>query len=513
MNKCHGALLGKSLPLIAFLLIASKTLWAQADLNKLDAYYQKALQDWNVPGMSIGIVKDGKLIFAKGYGTMEAGKNQTPDENTLYAIASNSKAFTTAAIAMLVQEGKINWNDKVKKYLPYFELYDRYVSDETTIRDLLCHRVGLGTFSGDVIWYRSDLTAEEIIRRLKYLPKAYDFRSGYGYSNVMYVTAGEIIKTVTGKTWGEYVTEKILKPLNMSRTVYATRFLPGMTNVATPHEFLNDQNRPIPWVDWETVAATGGLISSVKDLSQWLIFNMNHGIWGKDTLLDKNSRNILWTPHNNFAVDHTEKSALTHFRGYALGWGISDYHGKMRVGHTGGYDGMISSIQMLPEENLGFILLTNGIQAPLGALPNYTFDAFLGKTSRDWSKEQLENLAQNKKSDTRISDRKKARVMGTQATLSADQYAGTYHADIYGNINITNNNGQLKIDFEHTPDFSASLRHWHYDVYELVWDKPQAWFQFGSVRFVLDNNLKVTGLEFDVPNDDIFFEELKAVRK
>lgn len=329
----------------------------------------------------------------------------------------------------------------------------------------------------------------------------------------MYVTAGEIIKTVTGKTWGEYITEKILKPLGMSRTVYATRFLPGLSNVATPHEFLDGKNKPIPWVDWETVAATGGLISSVQDLAQWLILNMNHGIRGKDTLLTKTSRNTLWTPHNNFPVDHTEKNALTHFRGYALGWGISDYQGKMRIGHTGGYDGMISTIQMLPDENLGFIMLTNGLQAPIGALPNYTFDAFLGKASRDWSKEQLENLARNKKSDTRIEDRKKARVMGTQSTLPADRYAGTYYANIYGNIKVTHHAGQLKIDFEHTPDFSATLRHWHYDVYELVWDKPQAWFQLGTVRFVLDNNLKVTGLEFDVPNDDIFFEELKAVRK
>ncbi len=496
---------------LAFLLAGFAAL-AQVDYKKLDAYYEKALKDWNVPGMSIGIVKDGKLVFTKGYGTVEVGKNQKPDEHTLFAIVSNSKAFTAAAIALLVQEGKLKWDDKVRQYLPYFTLYNTYVSEETTIRDLLSHRVGLGTFSGDVIWYRSQLSAEEIIKRVRYLPPAYNFRAGYGYSNLMYITAGEVIRKVTGKSWGEFVTERFLKPLGMTRSVPGTTYLKNMANVATPHELVNNQNQPTPWVDWENIGATGGLISSVNDLSQWLTFNMNHGIWGKDTLLTAASRNILLTPHNNFVVDHTAKNPATHFRGYGLGWGLSDYHGRLRVGHTGGYDGMVSVIQMLPEENLGFIMLTNGLQAPLGALPNYTFDRFLGKPERDWSKEQWESTLKSKKEDTRIADRKKARVMNTNPSLAPGRYAGIYQADIYGKIMVTEQNGQLKLSFEHTPDFAATLRHWHYDVFEIVWDRPQSWFSFGTVRFNLDNNLNIVGLDFDVPNDDIFFEELKARR-
>ena len=179
---------------------------SKVDLKALDAYYAKMVKDWDLPAASIGIVKDGELIFTGNYGVLEVGKKAQPDENTLYAIASNSKAFTSAMMGMLVQEGKLNWNDKVRKYLPYFAVYDDWVSEHATIRDLLSHRIGLGTFSGDNIWYKSDQSAEEIIKNIKYVPKAYDFRAGYGYSNLMYITAGEIIRTVTGKTW-----EKMLR--------------------------------------------------------------------------------------------------------------------------------------------------------------------------------------------------------------------------------------------------------------------------------------------------------------
>ncbi len=266
---------------------------SKAELRQLDDYYASMVEDWDVPGVSIGIVKDGELIFSGNYGVLEEGKDAGPDNNTLYAIASNSKAFTSAIIGMLVQEGKLDWNDKVKKYLPYFELYDPWVSNEVTVRDLLCHRVGLGTFSGDVIWYKSDLTAEEIIRRVRYLPKAFDFRSGYGYSNVMYVTAGELIREITGKTWSENVKERILEPLGMDRTITSPNGLEAKGNFATPHAREHETNIPIAWVDWETVGAMGGIISSIEDVSKWMIFNLDHGIRGDDTLLTKETRNMV----------------------------------------------------------------------------------------------------------------------------------------------------------------------------------------------------------------------------
>jgi CubicO group peptidase (beta-lactamase class C family) len=203
-------------------------------MQKLDAYYEQVLKDWDLPGMAIGIVKDGELIFSKGYGVMEVGKPGAPDQNTLFAIASNTKAFTGSMLAMLVQEGKVSWNDPVRMYLPWFEVYDPWVSNEATIRDLLSHRIGLGTFSGDVVWYKSDLTAKEIVGAAKYLPKAFDFRSGYGYSNLMYLAAGLVIEEVTGKSWMDNVQERILDPLGMGRTIVSPADLASKGNFATP---------------------------------------------------------------------------------------------------------------------------------------------------------------------------------------------------------------------------------------------------------------------------------------
>jgi CubicO group peptidase (beta-lactamase class C family) len=503
-----------SLLFIAFVLTFQ--LIAQPDLKKLDAYFAKALKDWEVPGMSVAIVKDGKVIFSEGYGVKEMGKPEAPDGNTLYAIASNSKAFTTAAIAMLVKEGKLTLDDKVRKFLPYFEVYDAYVSQDVTVRDLLCHRIGFETFSGDAIWYLSDnLSAEQIIRRAKYLPQSYNFRAGYGYSNIMYITAGELMKTVAGKPWGNIIQERIFNPLGMSRSVTSSKYIGQKGNFASPHAFTENKHVPIPWEDWEAIAATGGIVSSVEDMSKWMIFNLNNGISGKDTLLTPQLRNTLWTPHNVFGVNNADDNFDTHFRGYGLGWDLSDYKGKMRVGHTGGYSGMLSLVALIPDEKLGVVVLTNGMKGGLmGAVANYTIDAFLKVKERDYSGEYLANTKRYVASDTRISDRIKARVEGTKPSIPTEKYAGTYFADIYGNIEVKKEGGKLRLSFEHSKKFNATLEHWHFDVWKIKWDNAEelSWFQFGTVQFKLDNNLEVKALEFDVPNDDIWFYELKPVK-
>lgn len=501
--------------MLAVMLIASQS-YSQSvavDTKALDKYFEEMTRAWDVPSMSIGIVKDGELVFAKGYGVKEVGKKAKPDKNTLYAIASNSKAFTSAIIAQLVEEGKLDWNDKVRDYLPYFELYDPWVSANVTIRDILSHRVGLGTFSGDVIWYKSTLTPKEIIQRTKNVPPAYDFRSGWGYSNIMYITAGEVIQKVTGKTWAENVRERILTPLGMDRTITSPRYLDSKGNYATPHARNEEKNIPIGWEDWEAIGALGGLISSVEDLSKWMIANMEHGKYGTDgkRLFGAESRNMMWTPHNNFTVDHTSPNDFRrHFNSYGLGWGLSDYQGNLRVGHTGGYDGMLTAFYMVPDQKLGVIVLTNGMQTPMMAATYYALDKYLGVDGPDWSANMLEMAAANP--DTRISDRKAARVASTEPSLPLEKYVGTYKADIYGDVKVTLDNGELRISFEHAEALSATLRHWHYDVWELDWDQEHAWFSFGTVQFNMDNNLKIERMTFDVPNDDIFFEELKPVR-
>lgn len=490
---------------------AQKT--AKVDVNKIDAYLNQMAIDWEVPSMSVGVVKDGKIVFSKSYGVLEVGKNEKPDSNTLYAIASNSKAFTAALIGMLVQEGKLSWDDKVKAYLPYFEVYDPWVTKEITIRDLLSHRVGLGTFSGDVIWYKSNLSAEEIVKGAKYLPKAFDFRDGYGYSNVMYIAAGEVIRKVTGKPWHEVVKERILNPLGMNRTVTSPDKLSSVGNFATPHGRKDGVNFPIAWENWEEIGALGGLISSVNDVSKWMIFTLDKGIHGKDTLLTSKTYNLLLTPHTNFTVDHTKKNDFNrHFSAYGLGWSLSDYHGNLRIGHTGGYDGMITAITMIPDQNLGVVVLTNGLKSPISAASNYLVDMYTGVKPKDWNKELLTRTNSFEQKDSRVSDRIRKRVLHTQPSFSFDTYVGTYKSAIYGNIFITNENQQLCLRFEHSPHLSAKLSHWHFDVFKIEWDTPHAWLDFGTLKFNFDTNLEIIGLDFDVPNDDIFFEELKPMK-
>ena len=486
---------------------------AEVDLRALDDYFARMAEAWDIPSLTIGIVKDGNLVFTGNYGILEEGKEGKPDANTLYAIASNSKAFTSAIIGMLVQEGKLDWDDKVKKFLPYFELYDPWVSDKVTIRDLLSHRVGLGTFSGDVIWYKSSLTSEEIIRRARYLPSAFEFRAGYGYSNLMFITAGEIIKQVTGKTWSQQVQERILDPLEMNRTITSSEHLHEMGNYATPHGRKNGENFPIAWEDWGEIGAMGGIISSINDLGKWMIFNLNNGIVGQDTLLSRETRNMVWTPHNNFMVDHTAADEThRHFQGYGLGWALSDYDGKLVVSHSGGFDGMISRLTLLPDEQLGIVVLTNGMVSPATAATRYAMDRYLGLEEKDWSSELLKQTDERAEKDLRIEERIESRITGTSPSLPLDKYAGTYRSDIYGDITITRHNDGLRLDFEYSPRLSATLKHWHYDVWEIDWDEPHAWFSFGTLQFVTDNNMDVTRLDFDVPNDDIFFNELKPYR-
>jgi CubicO group peptidase (beta-lactamase class C family) len=485
------------------------------DLEKLDAYFGQMVQDWDLPGASIGIVKDGKLIFTGNYGLKEVGQQQKPDENTLYAIASNSKAFTSALVGMLVQEGKLGWNDRVKDHLPYFSLFDDpWISANVTIRDLLSHRVGLGTFSGDIIWHKSEADAEEFIKRAGKLPQAYDFRAGYGYSNLMYITAGEVIRKVTGKSWGENVQERILAPLGMNRTLTSAKALPQTDNLATPHGRKDQENIPIRFENWENIGATGGIISSVEDMAKWMIFNLNHGIHGQDTLLDRSTRNMVWTMHNVHAVDHVAGNDLgRHFNGYGLGWTIGDFHGNFMVGHTGGFDGMISALTLIPEENLGVIVLTNGQKSPIMAATYYALDHFLGTGDKDWSADLLERTNAREKSDTRIEDLKSKRIADTQPSHDLEEYAGTYYSDIYGDILVKHEKDRLRLEFSKSPDLNATLKHWHYDTWEIDWDETHAWFSFGTLKFNMDNNMRVTGMDFEVPNDDFFFEELKPRRR
>jgi CubicO group peptidase (beta-lactamase class C family) len=471
-------------------------------------------KDFHVPGMSVGIIKDGKVVLSNGYGVLKNGDNAKVDGSTLFSIASNTKAFITASLAKLVEEGKLKWDDKVKKYLPYFELYDPCVSEMMTIRDLLCHRSGLGTYSGDVIWYRSEYTPEEIIQRVAVIPRQFEFRSGFGYSNVMFIAAGEVIRKVSGKKWDEFVKDNFLKPLHMNRTLTSTNDLPSTSDIANPHKPEGDHETPVDWVNWDNVGAAGGIISSSDDMLKWISMQLDHGIVGTDTFFSNASQTTMWTLHNNYTVSARAHEVYgRNFSGYGLGWGLNDYQGNFVVSHTGGYDGMYSSVMLLPYRHIGIVVLTNSMHS-IGTMLSYEIiDKLLGLPQNDWETRGLKQdaAAWQSKAD-RVNMRVNARHPDTKPNLNADEISGLYRDPMYGDISIINQQGQLMIDFKSSPDLKARLIHWQYDVYKLDWLKPQPWFSFGTVQILMDNNGKPNKLLFDVPNDDIFFEEIKAVR-
>lgn len=479
-------------------------------LKDLEKYYQKALEQWKVPGMAIGIVKDNELIFAKGFGVKDINNNKKINKNTNFAIASNTKAFTAAGIMILAEEGKLSLNDKVQDHLPWFELYDSYVSEHMTIRDLLCHRSGLVTFSGDLIWYLSDHSPEEIVRRARYLKPKYGFRAGYGYSNIMFITAGLIIEKVSGLSLDEFMKEKYFEPLKMNRTIISTKDIETTGNFASPHIDLDGEITKVPYVNWDNGKAMGGIISNVVDVSKWLKLQLNHGVNNGDTIFTPASQDIMWTPQIARSVSTYSKKLWpsTHFKGYGLGWGLFDYLGRKIVMHTGGYDGTITATILVPEENLGIVILTNKITSLYAPILYKTLDVFLGGEDKDWATIILElNKQRSKNKKETIEENKE-----TTPALKLDEYKGFYSGNVYGGVNITIENGELYIRFEHTKDFHSKLTHLNENTFEIKFpDAPS--LPKGTAKFVLDTNNKVISLLIDIPNPDFDFTELDLIKQ
>jgi CubicO group peptidase (beta-lactamase class C family) len=488
----------------------------QIDVRALDAYFAKAKAEWPLPGFSVAIVKDGRIVLEKGYGVRDTRGTEPVDEHTLYAIASISKAFTAAALAQQVDAGKLRWDDRVIDRLPYFRLYDDYVTQEMRIRDLLCHRSGLGTYSGDLLWYGTPYSAEEVVKRARYLPPAFSFRDGYGYTNLMFIAAGEVLRSVTGTDWHDYVETAFFAPLGMTRSVTSTKDLAARDNVATPHKNERGQVLPIDWYNWDAMGAAGGIISSVHDMAQWLLAQLGGGARGEVRLFSEARQREMWTVLNPLAVSpgYQQRYPTTHFRGYGMGWSLADYRGRKVMSHGGGYDGMYSQVALVPEAGLGVVVLTNAMTDIAPALVYRTLDAYLGGEPRDWSAEEVPRWRSSRTAfEARQDSAEKARVAGTRPSLPLDRYAGSYGGPMYGDATVALENGRLVLRLLPNPDLVADLEPLHYDTFLIRWRKELAWFGKGTASFVLDGFGRVQEMRLDVPNDDLWFHELELRRK
>ncbi|HET9795972.1 MAG TPA: serine hydrolase [Thermoanaerobaculia bacterium] len=445
----------------------------------LDAYAARTLKAFEVPGMAVAVVKDGKVVMARGYGVRELGKAPPVDANTLFGIASNSKAFTSAVLAMLVDDGRIAWDDPVIQYLPAFQMYDPWVTREMTIRDLLAHHSGLGPNAGDLMSFPpTTFSRDEIVRRLRFLRPVTSFRSRYAYDNVLYLVAGEVVRAVTGRTWDECVKERIFAPLGMTRSNTSIEALRSADDVATPHSRVAGRVTPIEYMNIDNVAPAGAINSCAGDMAKWMIAQLGHGsirgAAGERRLFSERQSREMWSPQTIIPIDDLPPplAALRPaFLADGLGWFLRDFRGHKMVWHTGGISGMVSRVTLIPDQNVGIAVFTN--QQDDGAFQAMTYhilDRYLGFPETDWIDAfRAAGEAARRNADEAVNRRSRTRAVDSKPSLPLPNYAGTYRDAWYGNVTITEEHGGLVLRFSRTPLLVGDLEHWQYDTFVARW--------------------------------------------
>ncbi len=482
----------RSILSLALLLVLAPAARAQAPdprLAGLDAYIENAMKQWEVPGLALAIVKNDSVVYLKGYGVRELGKPEPVTPHTLFAIGSTSKAFTAALMAMLVDSGKVKWDDPVTKHLPWFQVYDPYVTRELTVRDLLTHRSGLAR--GDLLWYASPLSRDSVVRAVRNLKPTWSFRSHFGYQNIMFLTAGQLEAAVAGDNWDRLVRRRIFEPLGMTSTVSSIHDLPRGGDVASPHEKVDGKVIPIAWRDIDNIGPAGSINSNVVDMARWVRFQLDDGVAGGAAgkrLISHSGMREMHSPQMLIPItEEGEKlDPWSHFSAYGLGWFLLDYRGNEVIHHGGNIDGFSAEVDLVPEQKLGIVILTNLNGTALrDALPYAIYDRFLGvRDSKDWSVAYLgERQRLQARADSMKAKVEAAHVKGTKPSLPLEKYAGVYADTLYGSIAVTLENGHLVAT--RNPAFVADLEHWDYDNFRAVWRDHTLGKQFFT--FALDS--------------------------
>jgi CubicO group peptidase (beta-lactamase class C family) len=477
------------------LLLATLLVRADEALRPLagfDEYAQAALADWKTPGMAIAVLKDGRVVLARGYGVRRFGGRDQVDEQTIFPIASVTKVFTATCLAQLVEEGRLKWSDPVVKHLPEFELCDPYLTKDVRLADLLSHRTGLQ--AADLLAYRGDYDRAEILRRLRFLQPVAPFRSGYGYHNLMVVAAGEVLERVAQASWPVFLRTHLLQPLGMRATLASPRELQGLRNVSTPHVLT--EGRLIPDPAWsrdagaegfrrlqDTVAPAGAIQSNVVDMIKFVRMYLNEGALDGHRLLQPEAIREMQAPHSVVPIQATPKPNFAYprfFFGCGLGWWLRDYRGRKVVYH-GGSSGAVAAL--MPEENIGIVVLANRGSGLVYMVMHDVFDRLLRIprtwTNHDWlvdaeEKPQKDIEAMNARLEAK-------RAKDTKPSLPLTEYVGSYECDLYGKLEIREEEGSLGLQFG--PNIIATLRHWEHDTFrgKLNFPPDDEWF----LRFVV----------------------------
>lgn len=464
--------------------------------DSLDGYITKAMSDWHIPGLSICIVKNGKVVLMKGYGVKDLATNDKVDENTLFMIGSNTKAFTATALATLDAEGKLSLDDKVTKWIPQFKLDNKLAGEQAIIRDLLCHRLGFKTFQGDFTYWTSNLTRSEVIEKMSHVKAIYPFRTRYGYTNAAFLTAGQIIPAATGKQWEEFMKERIFAPLGMDRTIALSKDFPAASNKAEPYTMVDDKLLKIPYCSIDNLAPAGSISSSVNDMSKWVMMQLDFGKYNGHQVLPEKAISGIRFPHTIVGYGSTAYNRNLYTL-YGLGFQLQDYESKRVISHTGGVNGYLTSVTLVPAEKLGVVILTNSDHNSLfEALKWDVVDAYLGLPSRNYSRQFL--AFQNTQDSASAKTEKKLKdslALDKIQDLPTQAYVGNYSNDLYGKMKVVIENNELRMRFEHHPGMYAKLELLTGSRFYATFSDPE----FGTAVFPFKTvNGKVTGVTVKV---------------
>ncbi len=461
---------------------APTTASAPAAAYDLEADVTRAMKLFDVPGIAIAVVKDGKVIAARGFGVRKLGAPDKVDAKTLFEVASNSKAFTAAALAMLVDEGKLAWDDPVTKHLPDFQMYDAYVTHEMTVRDLLTHRSGLGLGAGDLLWWpTTSFSTDEIIHKLRFIAPSTSFRSSYAYDNLLYIVAGKIIAAKSGKTWGETIRERILAPSGMTGTTTSLAENAGNPDVANAHSKINGKIAAVKAMPVPNAVGAVGINTNAEDIARWMNVLLAGGSLGKDAngterrLFSAKQAREMWTAQTPMRISEPNaKLAGTkpNFAAYGLGFQLRDWQGKLLALHSGALQGFYSKVVLVPEEKLGIAILTNAESGgSLNALQYQLVDRYLNPASTtDWigavAAVENENHAREQ---SRLATTKAARAAKSKPSLALAAYDGDYQDPWYGIASIRHVGGKQVLSFSRTPDLTGELEHFQHDTFIVRW--------------------------------------------
>jgi CubicO group peptidase (beta-lactamase class C family) len=497
-------------------LLAAGALPAQPTAlpGDLDRTVARVMGTFEVPGVAVAVVKDGRVLLAKGYGARTLGQPAPVDAQTLFGIASNTKVFTATALGLLVEEGLLEWDAPVIRYLPWFAMYDPFVTQQITVRDLLVHRSGLGLGAGDLLWWPpSTYNRKEIAYRLRYLRPATSFRSAYAYDNVLYTVAGEVIEAVSGQTWETFVRTRILDKVGMDASNVRHSAAEQGGNVATTHARVDGAVRVIKPFASDNTNPAGGINAGAADMAKWLIVQLDSGRLGdRGRLYSERTARALWTmvvPRDP-GVPPPELAPLrSSFLGYALGLNVLDYRGHKLITHTGGLPGYVSRVAMLPDRKVGVAVLTNMESGgAFNALAWTILDHILGAPTHDWiaAYEVLDREAMTGVASA-DSAAAAARDTASRPSLPLDRYAGTYRDAWYGEVTIALEAGILVMRFAHTPSLVGDLEHWQYDTFVVRWrDRELRADAFVTFALKPDGSIREARMEAVSPATDFSFD-------